>query len=388
MYQLAPGFGRADGARTLDDFLAFFDAGPHAVWETDDCGEGAGSPDVGRPPPPTCVTLYVDLPGGPRFMVTILAPSGTGTARLRGVWRDAGTGWEVLEGQMGQLQTLLLTGSGRSTGDATRPSAVADVSLPERLRELLLAEVDTLAGYEIASMETHVRPNGVGVSLLYYEDPAAGTHGQAIVLWREADGAMSALWIRLLPWTAPHALHWNDFDGDGREDLFFTAGFEDAEITALFLDRLSEEGGTPRAMLSVFTDLHDYATVVDIDQDGRPELIDPLGLDDVYGETPDCMLSPEGRQEEDEVYRAITGSFASLNRYETLYPLRPVRILRFDRSGAGTAYSMTDVTDEYPDHLRRRMRLWELTQPWRGSSCDARLAVLREWVGGLGVGDG
>lgn len=387
LHRLAEGFGRADASMTLEDYLVpWLHAAERVRWEVDDCGEGTGNPDSSRGDLPRCVTAYVELPDGRRFTVVSLAPTAGREPRLRSVWWDSGAGWEPLDSGMRQLTTLLMSGGDepvqRVEAPRERPLPAGGASLAERLRAALLSEVDSLGGYEVAHLETTIRPGGTAVSLLTYARPAGDwPYGHAIVLWREGGDSVAALWFRLFPGTAPHALHWRDFDGDGREDLFFTAGFEDLEQTYLFLERMTEAEGTPGAMHLAFSDDADYATVVDLDGDGRPEILDPLEPDAPYGSASECRLSEAGRDEGAARYRALASGFAPLNRYRTLYPLRPVRILRLERAETGIAYSLEDVTDRYPEHLRWRRRLWSATEPaWPGASCRERLDLLEAWA--------
>lgn len=83
----------------------------------------------------------------------------------------------------------------------------------------------------------------------------------------------------------PHGLHWADFDGDGRDDLFFHAGFEDVATTHVYVNRIHSASFGVSHFAQAYENPDVYAVVVDLDADGRPELIAP---DSYPSEDDDC----------------------------------------------------------------------------------------------------
>lgn len=248
---------------------------------------------------------------------------------------------------------------------------------------LLLVRHDSLTDDLLRHLATETVPSlGARASHFHYEDPGGWPRGRAVALWREAsDRVAENFWIHLHPGDfPPHALHWLDLDGDGASDLFYTAGYDDVEETRVFLNRMEVEGAPP--FVRAIEETADYLGVVDLDDDGRPELLDP-GDPDFGSETPvwfdGCALPDRAAAEAWVRFGDLAEGWEELNRYETLHPLRRVRVLRLERSAAPPWYEVVDVTRRFPDHLRWRLGLLEEVEG-ADRECREMIEGLRAWI--------
>ena len=163
----------------------------------------------------------------------------------------------------------------------------------------------------------------------------------------------------------PHSHAWIDFDGDGQRDLFFFAGFEDVFATHIYLWRLQKPGYRKDALVKVYSNDNDYSVILDMEADGRPEILDSGYSGDTHV-AHQCGTEEWDRPEvPDSVERALDAKYRALSRgfdqfnftynMPDAYPatsmkiLDPIKILRIERSG------VVDVTARYPAHLRWRL---------------------------------
>jgi hypothetical protein len=193
---------------------------------------------------------------------------------------------------------------------------------------------------------------------------------------RNADGVVYVLWRRdgaepawALDWHGdlqPHAMNWVDLDGDGQEDLLLHAGYEDVASTSVYRWQVSGDGYATDALVLAYANRCAYAALVDLDGDGRPEILDAVREVDSPLEG-DCVLDNEPIPEIPEpvgaairsTCRSLAGRFESANvdfnlpDQAPMWNLRlfdPVRIVHIEPSG------VVDVTDRFPGHLAWR---WE-----------------------------
>lgn len=203
----------------------------------------------------------------------------------------------------------------------------------------------------------------------YYETPFASNqwpYGFIHVLWHL--NSSQPIWS--MDWGGdfqPHSRAWIDFDGDGQRDLFFFAGFEDVFATHLYLWRVRKNGFRSDALVEVYSNDNDYSVLVDMDNDGRPEILDSghTGNDHVEyqcGEQEwDKPAIPESvRSALATEYRKLAKEFDQFNfnyNMPDAYPvfsisiLDPIMIFRIEMS------KVVDVTEQYPDHLLWRLNM-------------------------------
>jgi len=252
---------------------------------------------------------------------------------------------------------------------------------------LLLADHDSLGSYRLGHVETESVPGlDARVSRFFYQDGGddAWPRGNMYVLWRGVLGRRAeGLWTHPVPGDfPPHDLHWVDLDGDGALDLFYTAGMDQVETTRVYLNRIAKPGGSP--FVEAFRDDSDYAVLVDLDADARPELLDP-GEPDFGTERPlwayRCGLSPDARRDAQARFGELTDPWTAMARYETLYPLRRVRVLGLRPADGEPSFRLEEVTDRFPDHLRWRLGLLDRVEV-SGEECEAMIDGLRTWLRG------
>lgn len=207
-------------------------------------------------------------------------------------------------------------------------------------------------------------------------------YGTGFAIWSRASGEV--LWVYLhhgdFP---PHAVHWADFDGDSRPDVFFHAGSEDVFTTHLYVNRVS----SARFGLSQFAQSYEnddvYAVVTDIDSNDQPELLVPEpyleeedGCADALREY--TMRSTEWREE----FLRITGRFRDFNfspgsspqDYDGLELFSKVRIVSFGRPPARQSVH---------EHLKRRSAMLAKAIPFLPEPCGARAAQTVEHLAKL-----
>jgi hypothetical protein len=176
----------------------------------------------------------------------------------------------------------------------------------------------------------------------------------------------------------PHSLEWIDFDGDGKKDLFFFAGFDEALATRVYLWRLDTPSPSEEALVEVYANDSEYSVIVDFDGDGRPEILDsghPVRGQVEY----DCweykLKTPLAVRDALAVeYRSLARGFDQFNFTYNMpedYPsmsmkiLDPIRVLRIEGS------SVVDVTTRYPNHLRWRLGLLREIRAANSGECLA-----------------
>lgn len=214
--------------------------------------------------------------------------------------------------------------------------------------------------------------------MLWFETPGDDrAYGTVVAVWTADEG-------RLL-WThehsgdnRPHRLVWLDADADGRSDLFFTSGEETSYETYLFTNRTGSSAAPDSAFALAYRSGNGYTTLLDLDGDGAPELIDSGHAGDEHVETPECSESPAPagvKQSAAREYARHVASFDAANHkygfdefaHWTLHLLERVKILQI-REG-----KLRDSTRAFPEHLLWRVGVLET---WRASAtpaCRARL---------------
>lgn len=192
------------------------------------------------------------------------------------------------------------------------------------------------------------------------------SYGVVHVLWRPD----TAIPIWGIDWPGdfqPHSKVWLDLNGDGLKDLFFFAGYEDAFSTYLYLWNVHSNSFSRDNLLLAYKNENDYSVLIDIDHDGKPEILDSghSGREHVdHYCVPNDLRSPEipGDVEEKIMteYWRLAGIFDRFNftynmpkHYSILnmFIFDPIKIYKFD----GT--SLHDVTVRYPGHLKWRLMI-------------------------------
>lgn len=217
-------------------------------------------------------------------------------------------------------------------------------------------------------------------ALFRYDTPAdADAYGAIIAVWAADSGRL--VWTREhrgdFP---PHRLVWRDADRDGHTDLFFTAGEENVLETYLFTRRAGEDASAD-SFTQAYYNGSGYTTLLDLDGDGAPELIQPpAGMDEQFGAPDACQPPhpPAVRRGASQEYARLAGAFdpANVRGFEredfavwTLYLHAPIRILQL-RDG-----KVRDATRDFPQHLRWRAGLLEQHRAVASKECRAAIDV-------------
>ena len=156
-----------------------------------------------------------------------------------------------------------------------------------------------------------------------------------------------------------------DFNGDGKKDVFLQQGLEDWFSTVLFLNDL------PKGLIRSFVSRDQYSVIVDMNQDGVPELLnyDPAfrrrfadadGEDHCgWGEKPD-----EFHRDAAKEYERVAKNYRALNfDYNFDKPELPL-LNSFDKItvkgfDVGNPKKLVDQTSRYGDHIQWRIQFLE-----------------------------
>lgn len=190
-----------------------------------------------------------------------------------------------------------------------------------------------------------------------------GAYGFIYVLWNQVTS--KAVWA--LDWSGdfqPHSLSWMDFDGDGKKDLFFFAGFEDVFSTHIYLWNIKTPKFDTKNFIKVYSNWNDYSVVLDFENDGHQEILDSgytgnehvdisCGQDEF--ETP--LIPPEVKNKMINEYRKLTGSLNKINfnyNLPEIYPVWAIGIFDPFRIFRIVNGKLIDVSHNYSNHLQWR----------------------------------
>jgi len=179
---------------------------------------------------------------------------------------------------------------------------------------------------------------------------------------------------------SPHEIRWADFDGDGRDDILFHAGFEDVATTHLYVNRI----GSTRYGVSHFAQAYAnddvYAVVVDFDGDDRPELVAPESYpseDDPCAGTFQALTASKGEWKEE--YRRLARHFDAFNfqfgasaaEYDALQLFAKPMISSFGRKPSSVSVVR---------HLRLRRNLITASLPALSPPCRGRAEQIDSYL--------
>ena len=166
----------------------------------------------------------------------------------------------------------------------------------------------------------------------------------------------NVLWIHLHDGDYPvQEVFWADFDHDGKDDILFHAGYEEVAQSFVYLNRVASDYFAISNFTLGFESREQYASTLDFDHDGFPELLVSKG--DEYGGDDPCLqaLSTDTtiRKAEKREYARLVGRFDSFNvdyRRGFLDLGDSIQIARL----YGEQFW---VTDQFRDHLQWRLAL-------------------------------
>lgn len=156
----------------------------------------------------------------------------------------------------------------------------------------------------------------------------------------------------------PHTFSFIDFNNDGKKDLFVYAGFEDVFMSELFLNQISLNCNNPFKL--VYRNSNAYSTLIDINNDGIPEILNPIYK--VESEYEEYINEYEyGNNTTDFInveYDRVVGEFDKYNfdynmpnyyKGISLKLLNKVSILSIEND------TILDVSANYPEHFNFRI---------------------------------
>ena len=243
-----------------------------------------------------------------------------------------------------------------------------------------------LPGLRIAWLDS-TRADSGPYGLLHFAYTSEGSdwpHGRGLAIWDRTSAA--PVWIYQHHGDfGPHTFEWGDFDGDGRQDLFLLAGFEDVFQTSIYLNRIaSSQFGLSNFAIGYRND-DVYTPVLDFDGDSLPELLitEPQGDADNID-----ILRCRGILGFDDLAAEIAAEYARLvgtfDRFNYRYGMS---------NYAGINMSITDririlqlhprrrwVTREFPEHLRWRLDVLDRFRNRLAAPCLAPVDSTRSYL--------
>lgn len=207
-------------------------------------------------------------------------------------------------------------------------------------------------------------------------------YGSTFVLWNKA--SMLPIWS--LDWRGdfqPHSIAWIDFDGDGQLDLRLLAGEEEEYSTFIYLWRVKGDQFGSDSMKKVYQTMNDYSVILDIDHDGRPEILDSGHS---VQTRPKLMCSQEGR--ELLIPRKLRAEIAR----EYHRGVGKFNYFNFGLPGSDEAWSLklfdpfniysladgqlNNVTSKYPKHIKWRLSVLRQIRKANPVACAHQLDEL------------
>lgn len=178
------------------------------------------------------------------------------------------------------------------------------------------------------------------------------------------------LWIYLhLGDYPPHEVRWADFDGDGRLDIFFHAGFEDVATTHVYVNRVVADRFGLTQFAPAYENSKTYSVVLDFEGDGRPELLEPEAYPDEFDPcASEFRVFESANEEARNEYRRLAERFDSFNfkfgfdddEYPGLSLFERIRV---------KSVSESVMTEPVQTHLRWRLRILRSAQPHVSPGC-------------------
>jgi hypothetical protein len=259
---------------------------------------------------------------------------------------------------------VLLMATGQAAAQLPTP-AVTDGSRADRQLGRLLA------GLKVKPVtDREETPGPYSIAYFSYKaDAADWPYGIGFAVIERTSNEV--LWVHLRDGDYPiDTVRWTDFDGDGKDDLFFHAGFEDVSETFVYVNRVASGTFALSNFASRFQSTDAYALVLDLDGDGLPELV--LPEERAPGDVYECIVedSPDidARREVAAEYVRAAGRYDGFNSTfdrDNLMMADKIRVVRL----YGDDYW---ATDQFPAHLHWRIAMLERLKTTATAECRDR----------------
>lgn len=222
-----------------------------------------------------------------------------------------------------------------------------------------------------------------------YSKDGEWPYGVVYILWRS--DTSTPIWG--LDWPGDfqiHSLAREDFNGDGRKDLFFFAGFEDVFSTHVYVWNGESTSYSRDNMYEVYKNKNDYSVVMDIEGDGRPEILDSGHTGDIHIDNL-CRDDGSGyaiipssiRTKVEKKYHELVGKFDKLNftynmpeHYAVMNMsiIHPIKIMRIEGDVA------KDVTPQYQLHLQWRLNVLRKIRDTNKGGCKQLVDSVIDYI--------
>lgn len=276
--------------------------------------------------------------------------------------------------------------SGGSTADDS--SSARSAAVPDTPAPLTASVVDQLRT-RLGDATYHLRHGDTVPSsslrwAIYHQTRPGDAYAR--VVWVVSDSTGRIRWVAHETEYVPHTMLWRDLSGDGLGDVIALSGQEEIFESRVFLQRKPDPARGDSALFRLaYEDTSQYAALVDLDDNGRPELLDPVDFTRApEDDATECSveISDTVKREARDEYERIGRSYHAANftygipdfAVSTLMLLHPLRILQFE------ADSAVDATSRFSDHARWRLRLLEQVRDATPEACRAPVdSVVAYW---------
>lgn len=123
-------------------------------------------------------------------------------------------------------------------------------------------------------------------------------------IWQNRENNFNLIWFQLdssdYP---PHTFSYVDFNGDKKADLLELAGGDEEFFTNVYVNN-SKETYAPDNFILMYTNHHVYSTILDIDNDGKPEILDSESLPQY--DSPFFYITQDQKKELSDKYDSMT----------------------------------------------------------------------------------
>lgn len=154
----------------------------------------------------------------------------------------------------------------------------------------------------------------------------------------------------------PHTFYFIDFNGDGEKDLIQYSGFEDVFDTEIFINRT--KGNNRELFRSVFRNDINYSSIIDLDHDGSPEIINVI--DQVgWSPTPGYNIPQSTIALIEKEYDRIIGQYDQFTfRYgmPKVYKQFAVNLMDDIEILKISGDSIINVSSQFPSHFDFRLK--------------------------------
>ena len=224
-------------------------------------------------------------------------------------------------------------------------------------KELLHFDSLKVNSIKVLSTDTIAsKPSPLFVTHFQYNDSFQG-----FIIWENKTSLFKPIWFQLDSSSfPPHTFSYADFNNDGKMDLLILSGEEDEYLTEAYINYSTDNHYSRNNFVSKYKNNNDYSTIIDINQDGKPEILDSGHKGDEHNESLEVFLTTSQEEELKEKYDTATKN-KNFNNFTYGVPEKSgiynsfitekVKIFEF------TNDHFVDNTNQYKEHIKWRIKI-------------------------------